>query len=116
MKNLNTKSLVLGLSILILSNTAFAITGKAVMEKMRDFNSDFIGSTSTMTMTLIDAHKNKVQRIMEAKLLEDEQNGNKSITTFIKPLDVKGTKLLTWTAKVGNNKQYCCISNGVGYC
>jgi len=43
---------------------------------------------------------------MEAKLLEDTKAGNKSITTFIKPLDVKGTKLLTWTSKVGDNKQW----------
>lgn len=92
--------------LFFISLNSFAITGLEVMQKVENHNSGFIGSTSEMTMVLIDAHGNKVERIMEATLKEDKKDGDKSITSFEKPLDIKGTKLLTWTEKNGPNKQW----------
>jgi hypothetical protein len=76
------------------------------MQKVQTHNKGFIGATSQMKMVLIDAHGNKVERVMIAKVMEDTKNGDKSITAFKKPLDIKGTKLLTWTSKAGPNKQW----------
>lgn len=98
------KSLILILSLFSLS--AFAITGLEVMQKVKAHNEGFGGTTSEMKMELIDAHGNTVERVMSAVLKEDAKNGDKSITSFEKPLDIKGTKLLTWTMKDGPNKQW----------
>lgn len=90
----------------LISTQVFALTGREVMEKIQKKNQGYLGSTSKMVMTLIDAHGSKVERVMNAKVLENRKKGDKSITAFEKPLDVKGTKLLTWTVKNGANKQW----------
>jgi outer membrane lipoprotein-sorting protein len=95
------------LSLLLLSFTVHAnMTGRDIMEKIKANNEGYVGSTSKMTMVLIDAHGNKVERILTGKVLENLKEGDKSITAFEKPLDVKGTKLLTWTSKQGENQQW----------
>ena len=91
--------------ILILSQ-AYAMTGLEVMQKVEENAQGFIGSVSELKMTLIDAHGASVERVMSAKVLENDKKGNKSVTEFIKPKDIKGTKLLTWTIKDDNNKQW----------
>jgi hypothetical protein len=93
-------------TLLILSTQAFAITGLEVMKKVEQNGKDFIGSVSELKMTLIDAHGASVERVMSAKVLENDKAGDKSITEFIKPKDIKGTKLLTWTSKKESNKQW----------
>lgn len=92
-------------SVLIATNV-FALTGKEVMEKVKAKNENYKGSEAKMVMTLIDAHGNKVERILTAIVMEDKKEGDKSITAFEKPLDVKGTKLLTISSKDGANKQW----------
>ena len=84
---------------------ADAPSGLEIMKKVQEHNKGFIGATSEMKMVLVDAHDNKVERIMTGKVMESKK-GDKSITAFKKPLDIKGTKLLTWTAKSGPNKQW----------
>lgn len=84
---------------------AHAITGLEVMQKVDDAQNEIIGLDSTMDLVLIDANNQKVVRQMQSQVLEREE-GNKSITTFTKPIDVKGTKLLTWTQKDAPNKQW----------
>jgi outer membrane lipoprotein-sorting protein len=99
----------------LITLSAHAITGREVMEKVKAHNEGYVGASATMTMTLVDAHDNKVERIMEALTKEgakdDEEEGDKSITEFTKPLDVKGTKLLTWTMKKVPNKQWLYLPN-----
>jgi outer membrane lipoprotein-sorting protein len=97
---------MLKLILLIIPTLSFAITGLEVMQKVDKAGEGFIGSSSTMTLTLINAYGEKIEREMESKVIEDNKEGNKSITEFIKPLDVKGTKLLTWTMKKDDNKQW----------
>lgn len=91
---------------LFISSSVFALTGREVMEKIKAKNENYVGTKAKMVMTLIDAHGNKVERIMSSKVLEDNKNGDKSITAFEKPLDVKGTKLLTIASSKGTNKQW----------
>lgn len=82
------------------------MTGLEVMQKVEKKGQGFIGSEAQMKMILIDAHGTQVERIMEASVLENNKEGDKSITEFVKPADIKGTKLLTWTLVDDDNKQW----------
>jgi hypothetical protein len=94
------------IGLFVLSSQVFALTGLEVMQKVEKNGEGYIGSVSELKMTLIDAHGASVERVMSAKVLENDKDGDKSITEFIKPKDIKGTKLLTWTSKVESNKQW----------
>tara|TARA_B100001971_G_C18268010_1_gene596213 strand:+ start:52154 stop:52894 length:741 start_codon:yes stop_codon:yes gene_type:complete len=93
-------------SFLLLPTLVFAITGREVMEKVDKSGEGFVGSSSEMTLVLINAQGEEIERVMESKVFENNEEGNKSITEFVEPLDVKGTKLLTWSQKSDNNKQW----------
>jgi hypothetical protein len=107
-------SFLICISTNLVINNSYAITGREVMELVDKHNQGHIGSSSVMEMTLIDAHNNQVQRVMKSINKEAPKNvdyGEKSITEFLRPLDVKGTKLLTWTMKKGANKQWLYLPN-----
>lgn len=76
------------------------------MKKADTVNSGFLGESSDMEMLLINAHGDKVERKMKSKVKETKSDGDKSIITFMWPADVKGTKMLTWTHKKGNDDQW----------
>ncbi len=94
------------LILALISTTCFAISGLEVMQKVEKKSQGYIGSESKMVMTLIDAHGTSVERVLKSKALENIKEGDKSISEFIKPKDIKGTKLLTWTSKSDTNKQW----------
>ena len=54
-------------------------------------------------MVLINAHGDETVRKMDSKVLEQLDDGDRSIITFQWPNDVKGTKMLTWTHKKEND-------------
>ena len=104
----------LPLCLIFYISSVFALSGREVMELVEEHGKGHIGTTSVMTMKLIDAHSNEVERIMRAINMEGPEGadfGQKSITEFLKPLDVKGTKLLTWTMKKEDNKQWLFLPN-----
>jgi len=80
--------------------------GLRLSTKINQFNKGFIGEQSKMEMVLIDAHGNKVSRILSTKVKEQKNDGDRSLSTFYKPLDVQGTKMLTWTHKNGDDDQW----------
>ncbi len=43
---------------------------------------------------------------MSSKILEGQDDGDKSIITFLWPADVKDTRMLTWTHKTSNDDQW----------
>ncbi len=98
------KTLILILSLS--SSLAFSLTGLEIMKKAEKMNEGFKGETNLMTMTLIDTNNNERVRSLEGQTLENNQNGNKSMITFVKPADVSGTKLLTWINKGEQNNQW----------
>ncbi|MEZ4272284.1 MAG: outer membrane lipoprotein-sorting protein [Myxococcota bacterium] len=69
-------------------------------------NSGFKGEKATLQMELINAHGDVVKRTLTLKVLEMEKDGDKAISNFQWPPDVKGTKLLTWSHKTGNDDQW----------
>ncbi len=98
------------LSLLTLSVNLMAATsqeeGLALAKELEEANIGFIGDSSVMKMTLIDAHGTKTVREMEGKVLEVKGDGDKSLINFLNPKDVKGTKMLTWSHKTGDDDQW----------
>jgi len=63
-------------------------------------------STAEMTMTLIDRHGRENIRKLRVLTLEVSGDGDKSLTIFDNPRDVKGTAFLNYTHKVGDDDQW----------
>jgi len=63
-------------------------------------------SQSDMTMTLRDRKGREVVREMRTKSLEVEGDGDKGLTVFDTPLDVKGTAFLSFSHIVGDDDQW----------
>ena len=79
--------------------------GWAIAQKLKAANKDFKGESSSIELILIDAHGTRIVRKIENNILEQD-GGNRSLLTFLNPLDVKGTKLLTWTHNQKDDDQW----------
>ncbi len=71
--------------------------GLEIFEQVSAQNDGFQDSTASMTMTLINRSGKKSVRRMRAKTLEVANDGDKSMTIFDEPADVKGTATLTYS-------------------
>jgi outer membrane lipoprotein-sorting protein len=80
--------------------------GLEIAKKMQAANNGFIGEESLMEMVLIDAYGAKTTRLMKGMVMEVSEDGDKSISIFQNPKDVKGTKMLTHTHKSGDDDQW----------
>jgi hypothetical protein len=69
-------------------------------------NRGFVSEESSMTMELVNAHGDVTKRKMHLQLLETSDDGDKSLSVFEWPPDVKGTKLLTWTHRKSDDDQW----------
>ena len=79
----------------ILTATSLLAIDNLEIAKRADIVTDGFGSSIAQTdMTLINATGQRSVRKLEMKTLEGE-NGDKTISTFLSPADVKGTKTLT---------------------
>lgn len=65
--------------------------------------SDF---TADMLMILMNKHGQKSEREMRIRTLEVKNDGDKSLTIFDTPRDIKGTAFLSFTHKVGDDDQW----------
>ena len=94
----------------LLSSIIFAESleekGTRISYKNNQVNNGFKSQISNMTMTLINAHKDRVTRKMIFKSKEVKNDGDKTLITFEYPLDVKQTKLLTWAHKDKSDDQW----------
>lgn len=80
--------------------------GLAIAEKVDLANSGFLGEMASMQLTLINAQGDKIIRKLNTKVREEKNDGDKSISIFELPADVKGTKMLTHTHKNGDDDQW----------
>ena len=62
--------------------------------------------SSDMTMTLRNQHGDEVTRYLRINTLEVVGDGDKSLTIFDRPADIKGTALLTFSHKKGPDDQW----------
>lgn len=63
-------------------------------------------ATSTLTMVLRNRHGQESRREMRNKALEVADDGDKSLIVFDHPRDVRGTALLTFSHKTGDDDQW----------
>jgi outer membrane lipoprotein-sorting protein len=66
----------------------------------------FKNYTANMVMTLRNRHGQESIRKIRMKVLEVEGDGDKSLTIFDNPRDVKGTAFLNYTHKTGDDDQW----------
>ncbi|CAA6809844.1 MAG: Outer membrane lipoprotein-sorting protein [uncultured Sulfurovum sp.] len=76
------------------ATSLMALTNMEIAEKSDKVTDGFGSSIAKTEMVLINASGQKSTRQLEMKTLEGD-NGDKSISTFLTPADVKGTKTLT---------------------
>lgn len=80
--------------------------GQQIAKQIQAANNGFVGESSQMEMVLIDAYGAKTTRLMEGKVREVSGDGDMSISIFLNPADVKGTKMLTHTHKNDDDDQW----------
>ena len=85
--------------------------GLKIAKEMRDANIGFIGEEADMKMLLIDAYGAEIPREMKGKVKEVPNDGDKSLSVFITPKDVKGTKMLTWSHKNKDDDQWLYLAS-----
>lgn len=66
----------------------------------------FHDSTAAMQMVLRNKQGDESTRQIRVRSLEQTNDGDKSLTTFDEPADVKGTNFLSFTHKVGPDDQW----------
>jgi outer membrane lipoprotein-sorting protein len=80
--------------------------GLAIAKKVDAANDGWKGETSTMEMVLVNAHGDKTTRKLRSQAIEVSGEGDRSRIEFEWPADVKGTRMLTWTHKQGDDDQW----------
>ena len=96
------KKILTALSIgLLLSNLCFAETaeqkGLAIAIEADKRDTGWGDSSTEMFMTLRNAQGQESKRQMRSRALEVKGDGDKSLTIFDEPRDVKGTAFLSFT-------------------
>ncbi|MBF0454485.1 MAG: outer membrane lipoprotein-sorting protein [Magnetococcales bacterium] len=95
------KQIILTLPLLLLPLTAMAQTpeekGLAIAREVDQRDNGFQDSTAKMTMTLKNRAGQESFRYIRFKTLEVEGDGDKSLSIFDKPRDIKGTAMLTFS-------------------
>ena len=80
--------------------------GLAIARAADDTTNGFIDSKSNMRMILTNKHGETSERELRVRSMEVENDGDKSMTIFDTPADVKGTALLTFSHKVKDDDQW----------
>jgi outer membrane lipoprotein-sorting protein len=71
--------------------------GLEIARAAKDFDKGFADFTANMTMTLKNRSGKTSTRLIRIRTLEVEADGDKSLSIFDQPADVKGTAMLTYT-------------------
>jgi outer membrane lipoprotein-sorting protein len=71
--------------------------GLEIAQAAKDFDKGFADFTANMTMTLKNKSGKISTRLIRIRTLEVDGDGDKSLSIFDQPADVKGTAMLTYT-------------------
>lgn len=108
--NAQTNQLALLLSGLILTTASIAQSpqerGLQIAMQVQAQDDGFIDSESAMTMTLINRSGKKSIRRIRSRVLEVNGDGDKSMSIFDEPADVKGTASLTHSHALDADEQW----------
>ncbi len=101
---------LLALLILFLPLAVQALTpeqrGLEIAREIEHRDTGFHDFEASMTMLLRNRQGEESLRNMRNKTLEVEDDGDKTLVIFDEPLDVKGTALLSFSHKVGDDDQW----------
>ncbi len=92
-------------SFLSLLTFASLDKGLEIAKRMDAASDGYVGETSSMRLILIDSSGKRIEREMEGSSIE-LKDMDRTIMNFVKPLDVKGTKLLTWAKHDDDDDQW----------
>ena len=109
--SISVKQTLTMLSVALLSTTlAWAQTpeerGLEIATAVQDQDTGFVDTQSAMTMTLINRSGKKSIRRMRSRILEVQGDGDKSMSIFDEPADVKGTASLTHSHATDADEQW----------
>jgi outer membrane lipoprotein-sorting protein len=97
-------------SPLFLGHPAYSETaeekGLAIAMEADKRDDGFKDYTANMTMILRNKQGNESKRDIRSKTLEVQGDGDKSLSVFDSPRDVKGTAFLTFSHKEGDDEQW----------
>jgi len=97
--------ILLGLSLNVAAQTPEEKGLEIAVEADRR-DTGFHDSTASMRMLLRNKQGDESSRDIRVKTLEQENDGDKSLTIFDSPADVKGTAFLSFTHKSGPDDQW----------
>lgn len=80
--------------------------GLAIAREVKKRSSGFNNYTADTTMVLRNRQGQENHRAMRSRVLETPDDGDKSMTIFDSPGDVRGTALLTFSHRVGDDDQW----------
>jgi len=80
--------------------------GLAIAREVDRRDTGFGDCTTDLLMILRNKHGQESKRVIRVRILEVEDDGDKSLVIFDSPRDVKGTAFLTFSHKVGDDDQW----------
>ncbi|MGD8672021.1 MAG: outer membrane lipoprotein-sorting protein [Thiogranum sp.] len=97
--------ILLSLSFNVLAQDA-AERGLEIAVEADRRDTGFHDSTASMRMILRNKQGDESTREIRVRTLEQDNDGDRSLTTFDEPADVKGTNFLSFTHKTGPDDQW----------
>ena len=82
------------------------VEGLKIAKHMEKTNTGFVGEESKMELVLIDAKGTRIKRSLKGMTKEVDNDGDMSISIFLNPKDVQGTKMLTHSHKTDDDDQW----------
>ncbi len=102
--------LLLSLILMLVSNSSYAITaedrGLSIAKEAKNRDKGWVDNTADMLMLLKNKQGQESTREIEIKTIEQLDDGDKSLTLFNKPRDVKGTAFLNFSHPTGADDQW----------
>jgi outer membrane lipoprotein-sorting protein len=96
-------------SLLVSSSVCSQIekqTGLVIAQQADQLDNGWISASMSVAMTLRNKSGQETVRNLHNKILEVENDGDKSMVVFDNPVDVKGTASLVFTHKSGDDDQW----------
>jgi len=102
------KKIILGLYLAVFSSVGIAETqtGLDIMQEVKLRDTGWKDMSARLEMVLKNRNGDKHQRFMQMKVLEMQGDGDKSLSIFNSPKDVKGTAFLSFTHALEADEQW----------
>ncbi|NOT11552.1 MAG: outer membrane lipoprotein-sorting protein [Methylococcaceae bacterium] len=104
------KKLLLAISFVLWANLSYATTneekGLEIIQEVDRRDTGFGDSQADLKMILRNGQGDEAVRLLKMDILEMKEDGNKSLSIFDSPADVKGTAFLSFTHALEPDEQW----------